>query len=119
MTADRGILTYIAVVCALLTAFITPNASVAALVPVVVVIAVRVGQPTSQLMMPLAFSAHAGSLLALTGSPVSVVVSDAAEGAGVGRFGFFEFALAGIPVAIGTIAILLVPRAQAVAESHP
>jgi di/tricarboxylate transporter len=101
------ILTYIAVVCALLTAFITPNASVAALVPVVVVIAVRVGHPTSQLMMPLAFAAHAGSLLALTGSPVSVVVSDAAEEAGAGRFGFFEFALAGIPVAIGTIAILL------------
>jgi di/tricarboxylate transporter len=101
------ILTYIAVVCALLTAFITPNASVAALVPVVVVIAVRVGHPTSQLMMPLAFAAHAGSLLALTGSPVSVVVSDAADDAGAGRFGFFEFALVGMPLVVGTIAILL------------
>lgn len=95
------------VVCALTTAFITPNASVAALVPVVVVIAVRVGLPTSHLMMPLAFAAHAGSMLALTGSPVSVLVSDAADDAGAGRFGFFEFALAGIPLAIGTIALIL------------
>jgi di/tricarboxylate transporter len=101
------IVAYLTIVCALLTAFITPNASVAALVPVVIVIAVRVGFPTSQLMMPLAFSAHAGSMLALTGSPVSVLVSDAADDAGAGRFGFFEFALAGIPLVVGTIAILL------------
>ena len=98
----------VGIVCALLTAFITPNASVAALVPVVVVIAVRLGHPSSQLMIPLAFSAHAGSLLALTGSPVSVVVSEAADDAGAGRFGFFEFALVGIPVAIGTFVLLVV-----------
>lgn len=102
------IVAYLTVVCALVTAFITPNASVAALVPVVVVIAVRAGLPTSQLMMPLAFAAHAGSMLALTGSPVSVLVSDAADEAGSGRFGFFEFALAGIPLAIGTVALVLV-----------
>ena len=78
-TDRRRIVLYVMVVCALLTAFITPNASVAALVPVVVVIAVRLAQPTSQLLIPLAFAAHGGSLLALTGSPVSVVVSDAAE----------------------------------------
>ena len=55
--------------------------------------------------MPLAFGAHAGALLALTGSPVNVLVSDAASDAGVGRFGFFEFALAGIPLLVGTVAI--------------
>jgi di/tricarboxylate transporter len=92
---------------AALTALITPNASVAALVPVVVMIAVRVGQPTSQLLIPLAFAAHAGAQLALTGSPVSVIVSDTAAAAGAGRFGFFEFALAGIPLLIGTVAIVL------------
>lgn len=101
------IVAYLTIVCALVTSFITPNASVAALVPVVVVIAVRVGMPTSQLMMPLAFAAHAGSMLALTGSPVSVLVSDAADDAGAGRFGFFEFALAGIPLAVGTVVLVL------------
>jgi di/tricarboxylate transporter len=96
------------VLCALLTALITPNASVAALVPVTVIVAMRVGQKTSQLLIPLAFSAHAGALLALTGSPVSVIVSEAAHDAGVGHFGFFEFALTGIPLLIGTVAIVLV-----------
>ncbi len=104
---SRRIVTSVMLVCALLTAFITPNASVAALVPVVVVIALRLQNPTSQLLIPLAFAAHAGSMLALTGSPVSVVVSDAAEQAGSGRFRFFEFALAGIPLLVGTLLIVV------------
>ena len=63
---------------ALLTALISVNGAVAALLPVVVVLAVRLGRPPSQLLLPLAFAAHAGSLLALTGTPVNVIVSDAA-----------------------------------------
>jgi di/tricarboxylate transporter len=102
------IVAYVMMSCALLTALVTPNASVAALVPVVVIIAVRVGQDTSQLLMPLAFAAHAGALLALTGSPVSVLVSQSAEEAGIGRFGFFEFALTGVPLLLGTILIVVV-----------
>jgi di/tricarboxylate transporter len=91
---------------ALLTALINVNGSVAALVPVVVVMAVRLRRPASQLLLPLAFGAHAGSLLALTGTPVNVIVSDAAADAGVGRFGFFEFALAGVPLVLGSMAIV-------------
>jgi di/tricarboxylate transporter len=102
------IVAYVMVACALLTALVTPNASVAALVPVVVIIAVRVGQHTSQLLMPLAFAAHAGALLALTGSPVSVLVSQSAEEAGLGQFGFFEFALTGVPLLLGTILIVII-----------
>jgi di/tricarboxylate transporter len=106
---DRArILLAVMLVCAAITALITPNASVAALVPVVVIIAVRVGQPTSQFLIPLAYAAHAGGLLAFTGSPVNVIISDTAEQAGVGRFGFFEFALTGIPLLIGTVIIVLV-----------
>ncbi len=94
--------------CALITAFITPNASVAALIPAVVVVAVRLGESTSKLLMPLAFGAHAGALLALTGSPVNVLVSDAAAESAGGSFGFFTFALLGIPLLIGTVAITAV-----------
>jgi len=93
--------------CAALTALITVNGSVAALVPVVVVLAIRLGREPSQLMMPLAFAAHAGSLLVLTGSPVNVIVSDAAHDAGAGRIGFFDFAVLGVPLLAGTIAIVV------------
>jgi di/tricarboxylate transporter len=92
---------------ALLTALISVNGAVAALLPVVVVIAVRLKRYSSQLLMPLVFAAHAGSKLALTGSPVNVLVSDAATDAGVGEFGFFEFALVGVPLLAGTILIIV------------
>lgn len=92
---------------AVLTALINANAAVAALLPVAVVMAVRLGEYPSQLLMPLVFASHAGSMLALTGTMVNVLVSDAAADAGVGRFGFFEFALVGVPLVAGTIAIVV------------
>ena len=92
---------------ALLTALISVNGAVAALLPVVVVIAVRLKRHSSQLLMPLVFAAHAGSMLALTGTPVNVLVSEAASDAGVGGFGFFEFALVGVPLLAGTMAIIV------------
>jgi di/tricarboxylate transporter len=92
---------------AALTALISVNGAVAALVPVTVVLATRLGRAPSQLLIPLAFGAHAGSLLTLTGTPVNVIVSDAAADAGAGRFGFFAFAIAGVPLVAGTIAIVV------------
>jgi di/tricarboxylate transporter len=92
---------------AALTAFVSVNGAVAALLPVVVVTAVRLGRFPSQLLLPLAFAAHAGSMLALTGTPVNVLVSEAALDAGAGSFGFFDFALVGLPLVLGTIAIVV------------
>lgn len=95
------------VLVALLTALISVNGAVAALLPVIVVTAVRLGRSASQLLLPLAFGAHAGSLLTLTGSPVNVVASEYSHDAGAGSFGYFSFALAGIPLVAGTIAVVL------------
>ncbi|MFM8746653.1 MAG: SLC13 family permease [Aestuariivirga sp.] len=92
---------------ALLTAIISLNGAIAALLPVVVVMAVRLKRHSSQLLMPLVFAAHAGSMLALTGSPVNVLVSEASQDVGYGGFGFFEFALVGVPLLIGTMAIIV------------
>jgi di/tricarboxylate transporter len=103
---------------ALITALITVNASVAALVPVVALMAVRLRWPPSRLLMPLAFGAHAGSLLALTGTPVNVIVAEAAADAGVGAFGFFEFAYAGLPLVAGTTAIIVFFGDQLLPSRH-
>jgi cytochrome b len=42
--------------------------------------------------MSLAFAASAGSMLALTGSPVNVIVSEAAAASGHHGFGYLSFA---------------------------
>ena len=83
---------------AALTALISVNGSVAALIPMVMVLAVRLKWSPSKLLMPLAFAAHAGSMLTLTGTPVNVLVSQATASATGSGFGFFEFAFAGVPL---------------------
>ncbi len=106
-TGVRRLLLYTMLLSAGLTALIGLNGAVAALLPMTIVMAMRRSLEPSRLLMPLAFAGSAGGLLLLTGSPVNVVISDAAQSAGVGAFRFAEFAIAGIPVVVGTIAIVL------------
>lgn len=94
----------IGAMAAVLAAFISINGAVAALLPVAVVVAVRARLVPSKMLIPLAFVASAGSLLTLTGTPVNIVVSDAAAAAGGREFGYFEFALVGLPLVALTIA---------------
>ena len=101
-----------------LTALIGLNGTVAALLPMAVVVAMRRGFPPSRLLMPLAFAGSAGGLLLLTGSPVNVVISQAAADAGVGSFGFVEFAIVGVPLVVGTVAIVLLFGGRLVPERH-
>jgi di/tricarboxylate transporter len=92
---------------AVLTALISVNGGVAALLPVTVVLALRLRRSPSQLLLPVAFAAHAGSLLTLSGSPVNVIASEFADDAGAGSFGYFSFALVGLPLVVGTIAFVV------------
>ena len=71
---DRLLVLMIALVAGL-TALISVNGAVAALLPVVVVIAVRLGRPPSQAADPARVSAPTPArMLALTGTPVNVLV---------------------------------------------
>lgn len=106
-TGRSRLLLTIGLLTAAMTAVISVNGSVASLLPLVVVVAARAGITPSQMLMPLAFSAHAGSMLALTGTPVNIIVSEVAADDGARPFGFFEFALAGLPLLVGTLAIIL------------
>ncbi|MDY0087337.1 MAG: SLC13 family permease [Coriobacteriia bacterium] len=114
--SKRRLLVLMMIMVALLTMVISVNGAVAALLPVVVVTAVRLKLQPSELLMPLVFAAHAGSLLALTGTPVHPLVSEAAISAGEAGFGYFEYALAGLPLFLGAIAVVvffgdrLIPR---------
>ncbi|MGH7066165.1 MAG: SLC13 family permease [Acetobacteraceae bacterium] len=93
-------------VAAALTAFIGPGGAVAALMPVVVLVAVRIGISPSRLLMPMVVAAQAGSMLVLTGSFVNLIASEEAMAVGLPGFGYFEITRIGIPVLAGTLAIV-------------
>lgn len=106
--ASRGRLIALTMLfCGVLSALISVNGGVAALLPMVVVTAVRLRQPPSQLLMPLVFGGHCGSMLALTGTPVNVLVLEASLDAGREGFNYFEYALVGLPLLAGGIAIAI------------
>lgn len=90
-----------------LTSVLGGSGAVATLMPVAVIAAKRLGQSPAQLLMPLAFSAHAGANLLLTGAPKNFLVSEALEDAGFEPFGFAEFAYVGVPLLAGTILVVL------------
>ncbi len=106
-TKRSRIVLLVSLLVAVLTAVISVNGAVAALVPMVVVLAMRIKQPPSQLLMPLAFAAHAGSLLLLSGTPVNLLISELADDATGRPIGYAEFALVGIPLLVGTVLVLV------------
>lgn len=101
----RRVLTVAMLLTALLSALISLNGAIAALLPVMIVLSARTGIVPSRLLMPVAFAASAGALLVLTGTPINVIVSDAAVAAGLPPFGFFEFGIVGVPLVLGTVVI--------------
>lgn len=111
-TGATRVLVAVCLLSAVLTSLITLNGAVAALLPLVVLIGHRIGLPPSRLLMPVAFAGSAGGMLLLMSSPVNVIISDAAGDAGEGPFPFFSFALVGVPLLVGTVAlcVLLGPR---------
>ncbi len=106
---DRPRLLTVAVMLlsAVVSALITLNGATAALIPLVVVVAARMGLSAAHLLMPMVFAGSAGSLLVLTASPVNVVVAEASLDVGGGGFGYFSFAVMGVPLLAGTILIAL------------
>lgn len=110
--SPRRLVLAIMLLVAVLSALISVNGAVAALLPMVMVLAVRVGRPPSQLLLPTAFGAHAGSLLVLTGTPVTVLIADFIVDTGAPAPGYFAIGLIGLPLLVGTvlICVLLGPR---------
>ncbi len=104
-TSRGRVLVAVMALAALTSALVTPNGAAAAVLPVAVLVARRVGLATSRLAIPLAYAASAGALLTLSGSPVNVIVSDALAEATGERFGFVEFAWLGVPLTLITVAV--------------
>ncbi|HZX04430.1 SLC13 family permease [Kribbella sp.] len=118
-TTRARLLVAVTALCAVLTALITLNGAVAALLPLVVMLAIRAGEPPSRMLMPLTFVGSSGSLLTLTGSPVNIIVSEAAHDAGAGSFPFFAFAVVGVPLVVGTIAISVLAGPRLLPNARP
>ena len=74
--------------------------TVACLMPVVIGICQAAHISQSRQLMPLAIAANVGGTITMIGTPPNVIVTGALSAAGLPTFGFFEFALIGVPLSI-------------------
>ena len=81
--------------------------TVACLMPVIVGIANAAKIPASKELMPLAIAANVGGTITMIGTPPNVIVTGALSAAGLPSFGFFEFALIGVPLSIVVLLYML------------
>ena len=81
--------------------------TVACLMPVIVGIANAAKIPASKELMPLAVAANVGGTITMIGTPPNVIVTGALSAAGLPSFGFFEFALIGVPLSVVVLVYML------------
>lgn len=96
--SEARLLVVLMLATALLSAFLSNTGTVAMLLPAVVAAAWRIRSLPPRFLIPLAFAANTGGLLTLIGTPPNIIVTDVLVGAGLRPFGFFEFALIGLPL---------------------
>lgn len=100
--SERGLIVAIMVIVGVMSGFLSNTGTAAVLIPVVIGIAAKSGYKRSRLLMPLVFAAAMGGNLSLIGVPGNMIAQSALEPLGL-SFGFFEYAVVGLPILIAGI----------------
>ena len=99
-TNEVPLMAAIMIVTIILSSVSSNTGTVACLMPVIIGIANAANIPASKELMPLAIAANVGGTITMIGTPPNVIVTGALSAAGLPSFGFFEFALIGVPLSI-------------------
>lgn len=99
---ERQLIIAVMSITGLMSGVLSNTGTAAVLIPVVVGIAARSGFSRSRLLMPLVFAAAMGGNLSLIGAPGNLIAQSALQEMGL-KFGFFEYALIGLPILIAGI----------------
>lgn len=99
---ERMLIVAIMVIVGMMSGVLSNTGTAAVLIPVVVGIAAKSGYRRSRLLMPLVFAAAMGGNLSLIGAPGNMIAQSALEKMGL-EFGFFEYAIVGLPLLIAGI----------------
>ena len=96
---ERMLIIAIMVIVGLMSGILSNTGTAAVLIPVVIGIAAKSGYKRSRLLMPLVFAAAMGGNLSLIGAPGNLIAQSALSEIGL-KFGFFEYAIVGMPILI-------------------
>ena len=106
-TGEVKLMGAVMLVTIILSSVSSNTGTVACLMPVVIGIAQAANIPASKELMPLAVAANVGGTITMIGTPPNVIVTGALSAAGLPSFGFFEFALIGVPLSVIVLVYML------------
>lgn len=117
---ERELLLAIMLVTAILSGLLSNTGTAAVLIPAVIGIASRSGIRRSKLLMPLAFASALGGNLSLIGAPGNLIVDSTLETMSQGSesFGFFSFAMIGVPLMIVAMVYFLTIGYKLLPDRH-
>ena len=98
-SSERTLIVAIMVIVGVMSGVLSNTGTAAVLIPVVIGIAAKSGYSRSRLLMPLVFAAAMGGNLSLIGAPGNLIAQSELQNNGL-SFGFFEYAIVGIPILI-------------------
>ena len=99
---EKTLIIAIMVIVGVMSGFLSNTGTAAVLIPVVIGIAAKSGYKRSRLLMPLVFAAAMGGNLSLIGAPGNLIAQSALQEIDM-KFGFFEYAIVGIPILVAGI----------------
>lgn len=97
---ERMLIIAIMVIVGVMSGVLSNTGTAAVLIPVVIGIAAKSGYSRSRLLMPLVFAAAMGGNLSLIGAPGNLIAQSALQEQLGMSFGFFEYAIVGVPILI-------------------
>lgn len=115
---ERMLIVAIMVIVGVMSGVLSNTGTAAVLIPVVIGIAAKSGYSRSRLLMPLVFAAAMGGNLSLIGAPGNLIAQSALQEQLGMSFGFFEYAIVGVPILIcgilfyATIGYRLLPNRE-------
>lgn len=90
-----------------MSSFASNTGTVACLMPVMIGICVAAKIPCSPILMGLAIAANTGGTITMVGTPPNIIAVGALQSAKIEPFGFFEFAIIGIPLSLMSVAYMI------------
>lgn len=106
-----SLLIMIMLVVGFLSAIMSNVGTVAILLPVIVSLAISIGESPGKLLIPLAFASSLGGVLTLIGTPPNIIASETMTEYGYDRLAFFDFTPIGLIIlTTGIIYMLLIGR---------
>lgn len=101
--SEKKTIIAVMIIVGVMSGFLSNTGTAAILIPVVVGIANKSGFKRSRLLMPLVFAAAMGGNLSLIGAPGNLIGQSVLQEAMGESFGFFEYAIPGLPILIAGI----------------